>query len=305
MKILNAWAVVLLSLLIFTACNEDDEEPVNVREAEGTGKASIYLTDAPVDNQEISAVFISITGVEAKGPEGWINLKNFDEPVSIDLLSYQNGESFLLIEEQIAAGTYTEVRLNLNIQENGGTTDTQGSYIQFKDGSKKILYTPGGEQTGYKAIGGFTVPENGNASVTLDFDVRKALVAAGKEDKYLLKPAIRLVANGNAGTIEGELSGTEGFNRVVAFVYQNGAFSESEMDAPTQGNVRFANAISSSMLDQNQEFTLAYLNTGTYDVYFAMFDEHGEFLNLLGSYSSVKVGAQAKANISTKLDELL
>lgn len=305
MKVLNAWAVVLLSLMIFTACNEDDEEPVNTNEVEGTGKASIYLTDAPIDNQDISAVFISITGVEAKGPEGWISLKNFEEPVVIDLLSYQNGEAFFLTEEQIAAGTYTEVRLNLNIQEIGGTADVEGSYIQYKDGSKKTLYAPSGEQTGYKAIGGFTVPESGNATITLDFDVRKAVVDAGKDDKYLLKPTIRLVSNDDAGTVEGKVSGTEDFNRVVVFAYNNDQFEESEMDAPAQGNIRFANAISSNVVDQNQEFTLAYLNAGTYDLYFAMFDENGEFLNLLGSHNDVKVGAQAKAGVSIKIDELL
>lgn len=305
MKVLNAWVVVLLSLMVFTACNEEeDEKPVTAQIEEGKGKASIYLTDAPIDRKDISAVFISITGVEAKGPEGWNTIAEFEEPVVIDLLSYQNGESYFLAEEQIAAGTYTEVRLALNIQDISGQAGVEGSYIQYDDGSQQPLFAPSGGQTGYKAIGGFTVPEGGNASITLDFDVRKAIVEAGKERKYLLKPTIRLVTNENAGTIEGKMAGTTDFTRIVAFAYSDNTFKESEMDAPAQGNVRFSNAISSNAINENQEFTLAFLNSGTYDLYFAMYDENGEFLNLLGSHDNVKIASQAKAQLEVKIDEL-
>lgn len=302
---LKMWSVVLLSLMMFTACNDDDEKvAADKPDYEGQGQANIYITDAPVDDANISTVVISIVGVEVNGPDGWKTVKEFEEAVKIDLLSYQNGEAYLLTEEIIEAGVYTEVRLKLNIQEEiDGELQNPGCYIEFKDGTKEPLFVPSGGQSGYKAKGEFALPTDGVVAITLDFDVRKAIVKTGNE-RYILKPTIRLVANEEAGVIEGEFAEADTYEKVIVYAYADGEFKESEMDAPVEGEVRFANAVSSSVVGENGEFTLAFMNAGTYDLYLVYHDENGEFLNLIGSYEDVSVEAGAKVSLQLDLDLL-
>lgn len=303
---LKMWSAVLLSLIIFTACNEDDEK-INADKPnyEGEGKANIYITDAPVDDENVSAVVISIIGVEVNGPEGWKTVKEFEEPLAIDLLSYQNGEAFLLTEDSIQAGVYSEVRLKLEIQEQvDGQVQNPGCYIEFKDGTKEPLFVPSGGQSGYKAKGEFELPTDGVIDITLDFDVRKAVVKAGSSGKYILKPTIRLIANENAGVIEGEFAEADTYEKVIVFAYADDTFEESEMNEPAEGDVRFSNAISSSVVGDDKTFTLAFMNSGQYDLYFAYYNEQGEFMNLIGSYEDVSVEAGATVSLQLQLDLL-
>ena len=304
MKALNAWIVVLLSALFFTACNEDDEQPIKEKiQTEGTGVANIYITDAPADNQEVAGVYISINGIEAKGPNGWVAIKNYDEPVVINLLDYQNGKSHFLSDEPIPAGTYSELRMNLNIKDIDGQSGQEGSYLEYKNGTKVSLFAPGGEGSDYKAIGGFTVKENEAIDITMDFDVRKALVEAAQSEKMILKPAIRLVSNDRSGMLEGKVSGAEAFTKVVVLAYGNDSFSESEMDIK-DGATRFANAVSSTAVSAHGEFTLAYLTKGTYDLYFVMMDANGKFLNLLGTQQDVTINALGRTNMEIDITEI-
>lgn len=305
MKLLKAWSVVLLSVLIFTACNEEDEEPIaaKVTENGGIGKAGIYITDAPVDNANISAVYISINAIEANGPEGWTTIKQFAEPMVVDLLSYQNGDSYLLAEEDISATTYHEIRLDLDIA-GADSGSGSGSYIEYADGTKKSLFVPGSGHTGYKAVGDFTVEQNGHTGITLDFDVRKAIVAAENGEKYILKPAIRMASNDESGMIKGKFEADAEFNRIVVLAYEDGTFEETEMDEPKAGEVRFANAFSSNPVNNSNEFTLAFMPAGKYDLYFAMYNKDGQFLNVLGTKQDVAVSAQGDVQLDIKVGEL-
>ncbi|MEX2336075.1 MAG: DUF4382 domain-containing protein [Fulvivirga sp.] len=300
MKLIKMWSAVLLSMIIFTACNEDDDDQMTT----ATGKANIYITDAPIDDADVSAVVISISKVEAKGPDGWETIEEFEEPVSLDLLSYQNGDAFFLGDEEVTAGTYSEVRLILNIQEEiEGESAEAASYIEFVDGSTAALFVPSGGQSGYKAKGDFTIPEDGEINMTLDFDVRKAVVQAGSSGKYILKPTIRLVENEKTGTIEGTFEGADTYNKLVVFAYADGEFEETETVEPAEGEVRFSNAITSSEVADNA-FTLAFINSGTYDLYFAAFDENGEFVELIGAHEDVSVEAGANVSIELNVDLL-
>lgn len=303
MKMLKMFSVVFLSAMIFTACNDDNDT------ADGRGKASVYITDAPIDDANVSAVVISVNSVEANGPDGWETIEEFEEPVSIDLLSYQNGEAFLLTENEMDAGTYSEVRLILNIQEKiDDQIQNEGSYIEYKDGSKEPLFVPSGGQSGYKAKGDFTIPEGGVVGITLDFDVRKAVVKAGNSGNFILKPTIRLVANQDAALINGHFEAdsldSAGYNKVIAFAYENDTFAESEMDEPAEGEVRFSNAVTSSVVVDG-DFTLAFMESGTYDLYFAAYDENGQFVELIGSYNDVTLEAGAKLELDLELDLLI
>jgi hypothetical protein len=81
----------------------------------------------------------------------------------------------------------------LDIPEKGSHKANPGCYIEFADNSTEPLFVPSGNETGYKAIGQFTVPVNGTVEVTADFDVREAVVVA--DSSYILNPTIKLTVN--------------------------------------------------------------------------------------------------------------
>jgi hypothetical protein len=110
-----------------------------------------------------------------------------------NLLELTGGNSTLLGEFTLPAGNYTQIRFMLDIPEMGPPPASPGCYVEFTDNSTEPLFVPSGGETGYKAIGQFEVPVDGDAEVTADFDVRKAVVVAGSS--YILKPAIKLIVN--------------------------------------------------------------------------------------------------------------
>ena len=271
--------------LFVGACNEDNES--------SKGKISVSITDAPIDDANVEAVYISINSVEVNGPDGWVTLDEFDEPEKIDLLSYQDGNAYFLTEETINTGTYTEVRLILDIQErNGNVQANPGCYIEYKDGSVQPLFVPSGGQSGYKAKGEFTIADGGVTAVTLDFDVRKAVVEAGNSGKFILKPTVRLVEDADVAMIRGTFDDEDAdYTSVVVFAYENGTFTEAEIAAPADEDVRFPNAVTSDAVEADGSFTLAFMNAGTYDLYFAAFDENGDFVELIGTSPDVTLSA--------------
>lgn len=298
MKYIGKLFIATLLAVVAFACTDTNEN--------ATGKASISITDAPIDDANVKAVFISINSVEVKGPDGWKTLDAFEEPIKIDLLSYQNGEAYFLTEETLEAAAYNEVRLMLDIQEKtNGSQQNAGCYIEYKDGTTQPLFVPSGGQSGYKAKGDFVIPAGGTVALTLDFDVRKAIVKAGNSGKFILKPTVRLIANNNAGLINGSFNAEDStFNKVVVFAYANDEFDMSETDEPADEEVRFENAITSSVVADDDTFTLAFMNAGTYDLYFANFDEEGNYVGLIGSYEDVEVGPGAIIELDLSLSLL-
>ncbi len=162
-------------------------------QATKTGILKLYLSDAPIDALNVTGVYITIDEIQYHRDGQWITCEDFVGPQTYDLLELTGGNSTLLGELTLPSGNYTQIRLMLDIQEIGPPPSNPGCYIEFADNSTEPLFVPSGGQTGYKAIGRFTVSINGTVEVTADFDVRKAVVVAGSS--YILKPTIKLIVN--------------------------------------------------------------------------------------------------------------
>lgn len=272
-------------------------------EESAKGKVQLYITDAPVDDANVDAVFLSITGVELKNNDGWQTVASYDEPVTVNILDYQQGNALFLTEEELSAGTYTEARLLLDAPaENVAAASNPGCYLRYKDGSTQALFIPSGAQSGYKVKGSFTLAAGGTVAVTLDFDVRKSIVVAGASERYLLKPVVRLVANQEAALLEGDYLDLAEGTRVVVYAYEAGAFSVSESEPNTEG-IRFPNAITSTQLNAEGEFTLAFMNAGDYELVFVTVDEEGELVDLIGT-TEATLSAGARLNLDIDLAAL-
>ena len=169
---------------------------------------NLGITDGPVASA--SAVVISFTGVELQPSGGGSPVTfNFNTPQTINLINEQNGnEASLLSGASVPAGNYDWIRLLLNVSSSGTVAN---SYIEI-NGAQFPLIIPSGAQTGLKLVQGFTMTANQVANFTIDFMLQQSITAppgqtsGGGTQDYILKPALRLIDNVQAGTISGTVA---------------------------------------------------------------------------------------------------
>ncbi|MEQ9305659.1 MAG: DUF4382 domain-containing protein [Marinoscillum sp.] len=222
-------------------------------EVSTTGTAGVKVTDAAVDAENITGVYLSVSEVKAHGNAQSHTITSFDSPKTFNVMDYQNGSTFDLGEGEINAGSYNELRLIL----------AEGSYVAFKDGSTEPLDVSSGTSSGYKIKGDYQIASNNKTDLVIDIDLRKAFVKTGN-DLYKLRPTARLVNAENTGTIRGTVTAS-GEDRVVVYAYSKGSYNASETDTPADGESRFESSVNSAVV-ANGQFKLAFMEPGEYDL---------------------------------------
>ena len=247
-----------------------------------TGRMSVSVTDAPVD--DASSVVVQFSGVafkrEGEAPESVQNLS--PSPRQLDLLEYQEGRAALLLDGvTLPAGRYEWVRLIVDTQEN-----VRDSYIVLTTGEECELRVPSGAESGLKLNRGFTLPAEGSVALTIDFDLRKSIHAPpgqrGSAEEctqgYLMRPTLRAVDNANVGAIAGTIDSalvTESCLPKV-YVFSGGdvtpddleeAGAESDVDPLVVTNVGVQNGATS------YPYRAAFLPPGSYTVAFTCGDD--------------------------------
>ena len=238
--------------------------------SDSSGVVTFSMTDAPVD--EAHAVVISMTEFEFKPADGEPFRRDVTEAGrELNLLALTNGNEAVIIDgESVPAGEYEWIRIFF---------DQEASYVQLEEGgSQYSFFMPSGAQTGYKLVGGFTVPANAAVEYILDFDVRKSLLEPpglgrlGEDRRFLLKPTIRMMnkfdTGGVTGTIAAELLAESNAETCAGgdAVY---AFEGENVDPLGQG----VQPLVSDIVDLNDvtgafEFHLMYLLEGPYTLAF-------------------------------------
>lgn len=238
-KRLQILSTLLLTIIVlFISCDVTD----NSDNTDGTGQLIVQLTDAPGD---YDAVFIDIQSVRVKfkenfevedglDEEGWITVSN--EAVRVDLLSLQNGNTIILGDEELEAGTYHQIRLILG--------DDNAIVI---DGESVPLKTPSAQQSGLKLNIDAEIENDETYLLLIDFDASKSIVKAGNSGKYVLEPVLRAVALEEAGSIKGTVQ-PDNF--------------QTEMLAIANGDTY------STFTETDGEFKIMGVIEGTYDVVF-------------------------------------
>ncbi|RUO60231.1 DUF4382 domain-containing protein [Pseudidiomarina insulisalsae] len=200
--------IVSATALGLVACGGSSDDNAN----EQMARFSLAVSDAPVDNAD--AVVACFNAIELVGNDQGSQVftigesTNTIEPndvckdasgntipntVGIDLLSYTGSDSVNLVDGiEVAPGTYGQLRLEMS----------EGSYVQV--GEEQLpLRVPSNELK----FDGVTLDVAGNASYTVEFDLRQAMVDPVGIDGYFLKPrGVRLVNNLQIGHIEGTLA---------------------------------------------------------------------------------------------------
>jgi hypothetical protein len=285
----------LIASFAFNSCNKDTTK----------GTLSLSITDAPIDTDGITAVYITILEVQYHTNENsWAVFEDFEGPLKINLLELTRGESSFLGNLEMEAGTYTQLRFMLDAPMMAfGPISNPGCYLEFEDGTTKPLFVPSGYQTGYKAVGEFTVPANGLVSVTADFDVRKSVVKAGASGIYILKPTIRLIVDNQAGQIAGTVLNIPEGRQIGIYVYEENTYNNTEADEPANESTRFPNAITSDMVDENGFYYLAFLAAGTYEL-IVVSTIDGEFEEVLGVVAEINVESGKTTEVQIDILEL-
>jgi hypothetical protein len=255
-------ALLIVPALIFSSCDGD-----NASELDGTGTARLEATDAAVDADNITGVFLSVDEAQFIANGQVRNSITFDSPEEFNLMDFQNGNTHFLGEAELQAGAYQEVRLIL--------TSSSQAYVEFADQTKSQINVPSGSTSGYKIKGDFEVLVDGTTELVADVDLRKALVKRGNGE-YNLRPTARLITKATVGKIEGNVNdeSMQNADKVVVFAYLEGSFNESEMSEPTDGEARFENAVNSATVDAFGNFTLAFMPEGDYELIVANYSEN-------------------------------
>ncbi|MCB2206427.1 DUF4382 domain-containing protein [bacterium] len=225
---------ILLALLLavtlgFTACSDDDDGNQPATKA----TIAVSLTDAPAEYDEVNITFSEVA-VSMNG--GWVVLSG--NPVTINLLEWNNGNSIELGRADVDPGKVTQIRLMV--------TDAE----VVVDGVTHTVTIPSAEQTGLKLITNFDLVAGSTYEFVIDFDAHASIVTTGNPQHpngYKLKPTLRVVEMATTGSISGTVSNPE--SAPLAVASQNGVEVTSTPVDITTG-----------------EFRIAYLPPGEYDI---------------------------------------
>jgi hypothetical protein len=258
----NRIAHVLLagSIAGLAACGGDSSSS-----GSNTGTFSLAVTDAPVDSA--TQVVIEFTGVSIKPADGEAIAFSFDQPKSINMLDLQGSLSAGLITEEVAAGAYEWMRLDVNAEQDG----VMDSFIEFNDGTQAELRIPSGSQTGLKLVRGFTVPVGGNADFTVDFDLRKSLTNPRGQASVIFKPTLRLVDNVTVGSVTGTIDSSLVSTQCADASLDDGAvYVYSGADAtPTDVQGAETDPLITALVnvvDSEYSYEVGFLSEGTYTI---------------------------------------
>lgn len=276
--------ISLLALSIafaVSACNSDSNEMSD------TAQFSFGVSDAPVD--AANAVLVCFDSVELVGnglPPQTFDVGDSDDAVpandlcldsannvipgtvGIDLLTLQGANAEALVQNaEVPAGQYGQLRLNFV---------SQGSYVELTDGTREALRIPSDQLR----LDGVTLTANQSFNYTLEFDLRRALVAPPGLDHYLLKPrGLRLVDNSAVGHVEGEVAemllvehecsvAPSDNEQPVAAVYLFEGHDVATEDMFSNSDERSPYASTSVFFDGASEypFAIGYIEAGSYTI---------------------------------------
>lgn len=280
---------LLLGLILFVSCSEDDsmEEPTTGGEGNAT---AVYITDSPIDEANVEAVFITVSEVKINGKA----IGGFNK-TTLEISSLTRGRTELLGELELETGTTSDITLML--AETDASGNGPGNYVMTSGGAKEELASA----VEINIIDQAEIMGDAQNELVLDFDLRKSLKHDGESYSFVsesqLERNIRAVNRVKTGIVTGTVDNTSEANGdvVVAYAYQEGSFDESESNTNSDG-VNFSNAVSSSVVSvSNSEFEIHFLEEGDYELHFASYSDED-------SDGKLEFSGMVEANTASSID---
>lgn len=260
MKINQKILVVVFAMLLFIGCSDDSSNS-----AEGTGRLSVRLTDAPFPYDMVAEANVTIFKVEARKVSNEDESDEMDDDtaetspfvllmeseIDVNLLELTNGTTEMLADLDVPAGTYDLVRVFV-----------KGINVVLTDGRTFDLKVPSGEQTGIKVFikPGLTVAGGLSSDLLLDFDVSRSFIAKGNIKSvdgingFNFKPVIKASNLSTAGTLLGNISTLEEEMSVVLEGAQVSVYASDTLNT-------------TALSDVDGNYTIMGLEAGIYSVF--------------------------------------
>lgn len=200
------------------ACSSGSSDSNPIPNPDEMGSLTIGLVDTPV--RDVAEVWVCITQINVKPESGAaleFPLTDADgdagpcDGEQFDLLSLRDmaNAELLIDSEEVPAGLYNWIELELDASRPGRGADADGpydSYIVREDGTQHDLIMPSGS---VRLVSGFTVTAGQHAQFTLDWDTQAGLsgiVDPPGQDGYILRPAFRIIDATAFGTLNGTIT---------------------------------------------------------------------------------------------------
>lgn len=238
---------------------------------EETSQTTFKITDAPIDDAQVEGVFVTLADVRVDGQ----SLEGFSR-TTIELSALVEGQTLTLGELDLAADSYSSLELVLDTQTDAAG-NTPANYIALANGTKEELEA---SAETIRVTDGFEVIAGAANEIVIDFDLRKTITKSqgALEADYAfaatsqLEAGIRVVNEQATGEIEGTVTDSQDYaETIIVYAYPEGTFNA---EAETQGEVQFANAVTSSKVSGlDNSYSLNFLEEGTYELVFASYEE--------------------------------
>jgi len=244
-------AALLFLCLMLSACGGGGSD------GSGTGTLSLAMTDSGTTG--VDQVWITVESIEVHSSgSGWQTLApaNVTFPLTVDLLTLQNGASQTLGLNSLPAGHYTQIRLSLADDPAPGSTVPFGNCVHVTGEAANTFHeldVPSGGTSGLKLTHQFTITDGGTYELLLDFDAGQSVHQTGA-GQWKMRPVIRTIV----ATLTGSVSGSTEPGAVVM---------AQEADPDLCGGIRIAGTTTA---DGDGNFALGFLDPGTYNLVVAM-----------------------------------
>lgn len=311
-QILN-YALILSLSFFFFQCTSDDVE--GMEDQQGTkSEIEIEITDAPIDNANISGVFVTVAEIKLDGE----TYEGFSGRKTIDVYALQNGRTEVLGLGEMDAKTYSSLTLVLDadLDDSG---NSPGCYVMTTDGFKDDLYANVGGMQEIVINKSVNTTQESRNKLVIDFDLRKTIdvqTTNGNNTDYefnsnnTMNSSIRLIKKNESGSINGNVSGNlSSDNKIVVYAFKKGTYNQA-----TQANssTEFSAAITSCNAESNGDYTLSFLEEGEYEIICASYedsDNDGQFeykgtlaLDILLGLDSSLATVNAESNTSLNIN---
>ncbi|MAO16598.1 DUF4382 domain-containing protein [Muricauda ruestringensis] len=266
--------IIFGTMLLIVSCSDDNENDNVEKESYQT---TIKITDAPIDNANVEAVFITVSDVKVDGN----SIEGFTK-TTFNLSALVNGQTKTLGNLPMEAGTYSNIELVLDYA-NDMDGNSPGCYVEMVDGTKDKIEA---SSSTVNITDSFEVFATNTNEIIIDFDLRKTI----KEEQGTLESdfdfvtlselsaGIRTVNKEATGEISGTVNDSQDTSdKIVVYAYEKGTYSaEVETQGQGESNIRFANAVTSAEVSGiNNAYSLNFLAEGEYELIFVSYTQDG------------------------------
>ncbi|MDO8927810.1 MAG: DUF4382 domain-containing protein [Bacteroidota bacterium] len=291
-KILLFTLTVFVSL-ISVQCTKDEG-------AQNKGRLSVKITDAPSDDANIQAIFVTVADVKVDGR----SVEGFQKQ-TIRISDLHSGKTEVLFSGDVQANTYSNISLVMDY-EKVASGNVPGCYVFDKANAKHNLSTSSSTKGEIKLDKSFLVTASGSNNLIVDFDLRKSIVYnanSTESQKYKfvteteLKNSLRVGIEDKCGDIQGKASNNSSNSELIVYAYQKGSYNaSSETQGQGSSSVMFAKAVTSAKVNTDRSYKLSFLEEGNYEIHVASYNKDA---------ASGKLTFKGMANASSTISGLL